>query len=94
MNPNDLIPILVQLKSDRVFVILVKDDQGKASLLYDPGMKRPWSSENEKLARFHADLCGGEHHTWKSAFTLLQKLNPDFEKHLHDRIAFPDATRN
>ncbi len=69
------------------FVVLMKDQKGRLTLLADPGMDRPWSSKNKKLADFHAKECNGEARTWGEAFSLLQKEYPQFEKELVERIA-------
>lgn len=69
------------------YVILLKDDRGRTTLLADPGMGQPWHSGNKRLADFHARECGGEAHTWESAFAILRKEAPDLEKVLYDRAA-------
>lgn len=73
--------------SSRIYVILLKDAQGRLTLLADPGMNQPWSSKNKRLADFHAHQCDGEARTWAEAFALLVKENPGFEKELVERIA-------
>lgn len=65
----------------------MKDNQGKMTLLADPGMNKPWSSHNKRLADFHASQCDGEARTWAEAFSLLLKDNPGFEKELIERVA-------
>ena len=44
-----------KLKRD-IYVILSKDG---STVLKDPGMSRPWSSPNKKLAEHHAKEMGG-----------------------------------
>lgn len=73
--------------SQRIYVILMKDEKGRLTLLADPGMNQPWSSKNKRLADFHAKQCDGEARTWAEAFRLLAKDNPGFEKELVERIA-------
>lgn len=73
--------------SKSIFVILMKDSNGRLTLLADPGMNRPWSSKNKRLADFHAKACDGEARTWSEAFSLLLKENPGFEKELIERVA-------
>jgi hypothetical protein len=72
--------------SQRIFVILLKDEKGRLTLLADPGMNQPWSSKNKRLADFHAKQCDGEARTWAEAFALLAKDNPGFEKELIERV--------
>lgn len=69
------------------YVILLKDPQGKLTLLADPGMNRPWSSKNYAVAKFHASECDGEARNFEEAFKLLLKEHPGFEKELLERIA-------
>ena len=78
---------LVAKKAKTVYVILLKDDQGRVALLADPGQKLPWHGTNLNLAKFYATSCNGEAHTWQSAFDILKKDNPKFEKDLYERIA-------
>lgn len=85
MLPYD--PVHLQLLSDSVYVVLMKDDRGRLTLLADPGMRRPWSSKNKRLADFHAKECDGEARTWGEAFSLLLKAYPGFEKELYERVA-------
>lgn len=81
-DPHSLIGHL----SDSIFVILLKDDRGHLTLLADPGIERPWSSKNRRLAEFHASQCNGMAETWGNAFRLLLKENPNFEKELNERV--------
>lgn len=80
-------PVKLQQLSRGIYVILLKDTQGRLTLLADPGMSRPWSSKNKRLADFHAKECDGEARTWEDAFNLLVKEHPTFEKELVERIA-------
>lgn len=80
-------PVALQRISRGTYVILLKDAQGKLTLLADPGMSRPWSSKNRAIAKFHAGECDGEARTWEEAFKLLIKEYPTFEKELIERIA-------
>lgn len=82
----DLQSHLIDKKSNALHVILIKDDAGKPSLLYDPGMGRPWSSENPQLAKFHAASCDGMACTWREAWTILTRAHPNFERDLMERI--------
>jgi hypothetical protein len=74
------------------YVIVLKDQQGKLTLLADPGLGRPWSAggpnplRNQKTAEFHAKNCDGMACTWEEAFRLLQKEDPGFEKKLYDQL--------
>jgi hypothetical protein len=68
------------------YVILMKDDQGKLTLLADPGMKRPWSGKSKRLADFHAKQCDGMACTFEEAWKLLIKEYPMFEAELHARL--------
>ena len=68
------------------YVILMKDAAGRLTLLADPGMDRPWSSKNKRLADFHASECDGEARTFEEAWKLLIKEHPTFEKELIERI--------
>ena len=68
------------------YVILMKDNRGKLTLLADPGMDRPWSSKNKRLADFHASQCDGEARSFEEAWQLLIKEHPTFEKELVERI--------
>jgi hypothetical protein len=67
-------------------VVVLYDQEGKLTLVLDPGLGRPWSTKNEKQAKWMADQVGGEAHTWESAFKLLLKAHPNFEDDLIDRI--------
>ena len=77
----------INILSNTVYVIIMKDSNGRLTLLADPGLNQPWSSKNKRLADFHARECDGEARTWKEAFALLLKENPGFEKELTERIA-------
>ncbi len=68
------------------YVILLRDNEGKLTLLADPGMGRPWSGRNKRLADFHARQCNGEARTWAEAFALLKKEAPNLEDVLYDRV--------
>lgn len=72
--------------SKTTYVILLRDEHKNITLLADPGLNRPWSSKNKRLADFHAAQCNGEAHTWESAFSILRKEFPDFEKSLIQRL--------
>lgn len=85
MNPN-LFELGVAIKSRELYVILMKDDEGRLTLLADPGQGKPWYSKNKKLADYHAKECNGEARTWQEAFDLLCKAHPEFEKELYQRI--------
>lgn len=82
--------------SKSIYVVLMKDTVGNLTLLADPGMNRPWSSKNKRLADFHAKECNGEARPWGEAFSLLLKENPGFEKELIERVsrAKNDITHN
>lgn len=69
------------------YVVLVKDDQGKLTLIADPGLGQPWHSRNKRFADQVASECNGMAATYEDAFKLLLKDNPHFEKQLHDRLA-------
>lgn len=86
--------------SKKCWVILLKDDSGKLTLLADPGLNRPWSANgpnplrNQKTAEFHAKNCGGMAATWEDAFRLLRAEQPDFEKRLAERaLSAQDAQK-
>ena len=69
------------------YVILLRGDDGKPNLLVDPGLNKPWSTTNKKLADFHASECDGEARTYEDALNILVKANPTFEKVLHENLA-------
>lgn len=77
------------------YVVLMKDDEGKLTLLADPGMQRPWSSRSKQVADFHAKECDGMAETFENAFKLLMKESPGFEKELQARAEkkFTDITK-
>lgn len=89
MNPLEHITSRL---SKRIYVILMKGDDGKLTLLVDTGLNRPWCANsdnilrNKKLAEFHASECGGMAATYEDAFSLLRKENPNFEKSLVDNL--------
>lgn len=85
MNDN-LFQLGVAIKSKELYVILMKDDAGRLTLLADPGENKPWYSKNKKLADYHAKECDGEARTWQEAFDLLRKAHPEFEKELCRRV--------
>lgn len=68
------------------YVVLGKAPDGKYSLLQDPGLGRPWSSKNYKLAQFHASQNNGQAMTADEAFKHLIKDRPDFEDELFKRV--------
>lgn len=82
----------IAMLSKSIYVVLMKDSKGKLTLLADPGMNKPWSSKNKRLADFHAHECDGEARTWGEAFALLLKENPGFEKELIERVAKAKAS--
>jgi hypothetical protein len=84
LNNSDFI---IDRLAKTIYVILLRDAKGKLTLLADPGLNRPWSSKNKKLADFHASQCDGEARTYGEAFELLRKEHPDLEKTLTARIA-------
>ena len=61
LNPRH-IPITDQLgmmhgkKKSEIYVVLSKDG---STVMKDPGMERPWSSHNKKIAEMHAKENGG-----------------------------------
>lgn len=69
------------------YVIMLAGDDGKPNLLVDPGLNKPWSTTNKKLADFHASQCNGEARTYEDALNILVKANPTFEKVLHENLA-------
>lgn len=68
------------------YVVLMKDEFGKLTLLADPGMNRPASYKSKQLAEFHAKECDGMAETFEDAFKLLIKETPGFEKELQARL--------
>lgn len=62
------------------YVVLAEDVNGNRILLQDPGMDRPWSSKNRKLADSHAQEIERSRQyrkaaavTLEEAFTILQQ---------------------
>lgn len=68
------------------YVILIRRPGKKLNLVVDPGLARPWSSKNKRLADFHARQNRGEARTVEDAFALLKQDNPKFEEELYGRI--------
>lgn len=63
-----------------IYVILVENTNGDKVLVKDPGLDRPWSSRNKKLAEDHARLFERNNRirkagavTLEEAFNILQK---------------------
>ena len=83
---SDFLNLLIAVKPKEIYVVLLKNDQGKLDLLADPGLGKPWSSKNKRLADFHAKQNNGEARTCAEAWDILLKANPLFEKDLFDRI--------
>lgn len=75
------------------YVILIRDKAGNATLVVDPGLDRPYSNKNLKLARWMAKQCGGEAVTWAYAYGYLKSVNPNFEEELEKRAIAAEAER-
>lgn len=86
MNEREVFHSIANRIARSTYVILLKDQRGHLTLLADPGLNRPWSSKNKKLADFHAKQCDGEARTYEDAFRLLHKEHPLLESELLDRI--------
>lgn len=54
---NDLLGPLHGKRPEDIFVIISADG---STLVKDPGMERPWSSPNKKLADYHAKNISAE----------------------------------
>lgn len=91
-NSHDALEaIFTQKKSNSIWVVLMKDDRGKLTLLVDHALHRPWSCENRKLAEFQAKNCNGEARLWKDAWDLLMKEYPNLEKSLVEKLHHDQA---
>jgi hypothetical protein len=86
MYDRDLFHAVATRVAKSTYVILLRDQKGCLTLLADPGLNRPWSSKNKRLADFHASKCGGEARTYEDAFSLLHKEHPLFEHDLINRL--------
>lgn len=75
-----------------IYVVVGKNSEGRLSILQDPGMGKPWSSKNKKLADFHAKQNNGAVYTAEDAFSLLLKENPNFERDLVERAQSKSKT--
>ena len=69
-----------------IYVVLYRQPDGRLNLVPDPGMDRPWSNKNKRLADQVAKEHNGEARTWQEAFDLLRKDDPEIEKRLVDAI--------
>lgn len=85
-SKDELIGMLVHVKSNVIYVILVKDNEGKPTLVVDPGTHLPYKNENKRVADYMAKLHGGEARTWKDAWSILIKAHPTLEKSLLDNL--------
>lgn len=81
-NSNPAFNAIFNRVARTTYVVIGRNSEGRLSLLQDPGMGKPWSSKNKKLADFHAKINKGEARTAEDAFTLLLKDNPNFERDL------------
>lgn len=85
MDPN-----LAELKAlhaaRTIYVVVAERRDGTKILLQDPGMNRPWSTKNKRLADSHAAEVQRSGYrkaaamTLEEAFTLLQKQFSDANK--------------
>lgn len=84
---------LFELKATKVaeslYVIVAERRDGTKLLLQDPGMGKPWSSRNKKLADSHAAEIQGRRDIAKAgamplaeAFMVLQQDFASKQKHL------------
>lgn len=70
----------------QIYVVLVKDDHGKLTLIVDPGLGKPWNTKRKLHAEQVAKECDGMAATIEEAHRLLLKENPFFERSLVDRV--------
>lgn len=56
IGPSDELNLLHGKRSGDIYVILSKDG---STVVQDPGLGRPWSTRNKKLADHHAKQIGG-----------------------------------
>ncbi len=68
------------------FVILIRGDDGKLTLIVDPGLAKPWSTKQRKFADIVAKECDGMVATLEDALKLLMKEYPDFEGTMWERL--------
>ena len=80
MTREELFELKAAQAARSIFVILVEMTNGETVLVRDPGLNKPWSSRNKKLAEDHARLIENEKRvrkagavTLEEAFTVLQK---------------------
>lgn len=83
---NDAFNTIFTRVAKKTYVVVGKAPDGKLSLLQDPGLGRPWSSKNLRLAQFHASQNKGQAMTAEDAFSALRKSRPELEDELFKRI--------
>lgn len=83
---NDAFNQIFNRIAKKTYVVVGKAQDGKLSLLTDPGMSKPWSSTNLRLAQFHASQNNGQAMTAEDAMKALLKSRPEFEDELYKRI--------
>jgi len=88
MNPDQLLD-----KAKGIYVVLLKrPDDGRFVLLPDPGLNRPWSCKNFKLAdKMCTDVCRelacqGTVKTLEDAFNFLMKQDAKSAENLYNQI--------
>lgn len=84
--PDSVFDNIASRLAKKIYVVLVKDEKGRLTLIVDPGMNKPWSTKLQKHAEQVAKECDGMAATVDEAHRLLLKENPLFEKSLVDRI--------
>lgn len=86
MPSNPALDSAVYRLSRTIYVVLFRQKDGRLNLVPDPGMGKPWSSKNKRMADQVAKEHGGEARTWQEAFDLLKKDDPEFERRLTDAV--------
>lgn len=80
MHLSDLFDLKAKIIADNTYVILVEHKRRGLILVKDPGLDRPWSTQNKKLADSHAAdyakdpmAVKASAVTLSEAFDILQK---------------------
>jgi hypothetical protein len=82
MNLQDMTEIKALELSEKIYVVLIEKKDGNFTIAKDPGMGRPWSSRNRRLAIDTADEFQKHAGIRKAAAMTLGEAITFIESHL------------
>lgn len=84
MDLQDFAELKALELAKNLFVILVEFKNGDKTIIKDPGMDRPWSTKNKKLADDNARLYEQRPEIVKAAAMTLEEAFAILQRHFAD----------